>query len=107
MGYFYEPNNDIYMTSGIAENVDSYLLVKCIELLNCLKEKGVNPDYLQVYRVSYNKETNVLTIRHTQEQPDYENVVSFELPSGVLPYTGKIYYMDEYTHLIFLEANEY
>lgn len=106
MGYFYEPN-DIFMTSGIAEHVDSYLLVKCIELLNCLKEKGVNPDYLQVYRFSYNKETNVLTIRHTQEQPDYENEVSFELPSVVLPYTGKIYYMDEYTHHIFLEADEY
>ena len=106
MRYFYEPK-ETYMTSRVAENVDCYLLVKCIELLNCLKEKGVEPDYLQVYRFSYNKETNVLTIRHTQEQPDYENVVSFDLPSGVLLYTGKIYYMDEYTHNIFLEANEY
>lgn len=106
MRYFYEPK-ETYMTSGVAENVDCYLLVKCIELLNCLKEKGVKPDYLQVYRFSYNKETNVLTIRHSQEQPDYVNEVSFEVPSDVLAYDGKIYYMDELTHYIFLEADEY
>lgn len=106
MNYFYEPK-ETYMTSGIAENVDSYLLVKCIELLNCLKEKGVKPDYLQVYRLVYNDETKVLMIRHSQENPDYTNEVSFELPSDVLSYDGKIYYMDELTHYIFLEADEY
>ena len=106
MEYFYEPK-ETYMTRGIAENVDGYLLLKCIELLNGLKDKGIKPDYLQVYRFSYNQETNVLTVRHTQEQPDYENEMSFAVPDGITPYEGKIYCMDELTHYIFLEADEY
>ncbi len=94
MGYFHDTVPE-YMTSGVAENVDIYLLAKCVELLNSIKETGVEPDYLQVYRLSYDAAENILTIRHEQEQPEYAKEVSFVLPPGVLPYEGKPYYMDE------------
>lgn len=106
MGYFRDTVPE-YMTSGVAENVDIYLLAKCVELLNSMKETGIEPDYLQVYRLSYDSVTNVLTIQHTQEEPDYSNESSFVLPPGVLPYEGKLYYMDEVAHRIMLEADEY
>lgn len=106
MRYFYEPVEE-YMTSGVATNVHGYLLIKCIEMLAGMKAQGVEPDYLQVYRLSYSEQEKVLTIQHSQEEPDYENTVSFELPFGVKPYTGKLYYIDNGDHRILLLAEEY
>jgi len=95
------------MTYGVAENVDIYLLAKCVEMLNSMKETGIEADYLQVYRLIYDAAENVLTIRHSQEQPEYAKEVSFVLPSGVLPYEGMLYYIDEVAHRIMLQADEY
>ena len=106
MRYFYEPVEE-YMTSGVAANVHGYILVKCIEMLACMKEQGIEPDYLQVYYLSYSEQEKVLSIRHSQEEPDYENRVSLELPFGVKPYTGKLYYIDDGDHRTFLLAEEY
>ena len=106
MKYFYEPVEE-YMTSGVVTNVHSYILVKCIEMLARMKEQGIEPDYLQVYRLSYSEQEKVLSIRHSQEEPDYENTVSFILPFGVKPYTGKLYYIDDGDHRTFLLAEEY
>lgn len=106
MRYFYEPVEE-YITSGVAANVHGCLLLKCIEMLAYMKEQGVEPDYLQVYHLSYSEQEKVLTIRHSQEEPDYEKVVSFELPFGIKPYTGKLYYIDDGDHRTFLLAEEY
>ena len=76
-------------------------------MLARMKEQGIEPDYLQVYRLSYSEQEKVLSIRHSQEEPDYENTVSFELPFGVKPYTGKLYYIDDGDHRTFLLAEEY
>ena len=106
MRYFYEPVEE-YITRGVAEHVHGYLLLKCIQMLACMKEKNIEPDYLQVYRLSYDEQEKRLSIRHSQEEPDYENTVSFELPFGVKPYVGKLYYIDDGEHRIFLLAEEY
>ena len=72
-----------------------------------MKEQYIEPDYLQVYHMSYNEEENILTIRHSQEEPDFEQEVSFVLPEGVEPYEGKVYYIDDVSHRTFLLADEY
>ena len=77
MRYFYEPVEE-YITRGVAEHVHGYLLLKCIQMLTCMKEKKIEPDYLQVYRLSYDEQEKRLSIQHSQEEPDYENTVSFE-----------------------------
>ena len=106
MRYFYEPVQN-YITQGVAENVHGYLLLKCIELLICMKDQNVEPDYLQVYQISYNEQDKLLSIRHSQEEPDYVNEVSFGLPFGVKSYTGKLYYIDDGDHRTFLLSEEY
>lgn len=106
MRYFYDPVPE-YMTKGVAENVHGYLLLKCLELLACMKEKNVEPDYLQVYQLSYNEQDKLLSIRHSQEEPDYMNEILFSLPFGVKPYEGKVYYIDDGTHRTMLLAEEY
>ena len=106
MRYFYEPVEE-YMTRGVAENVHGYLLLQCIEMLEGMKKQNIEPDYLQVFRLSYDEQEKVLSIRHTQEAPDYEHTMSFKLPTGVKPYEGKLFYIDDCTHRTFLLAEEY
>ena len=106
MAYF-QDKVDEYITTGIEENVDQFILLKCIEMLVSMKEQSIEPDYLQVYHMSYNEEKNILTIRHSQEEPDFEHEVSFVLPEGVEPYEGKVYYIDDVSHRTFLLADEY
>ena len=106
MGYF-QDKVDEYITTGIEENVDQFILLKCIEMLASMKAQNIEPDYLQVYRMSYNEEENILTICHSQEEPDFEHKVSFTLPEGIEPYEGKVYYIDDVSHRTFLLADEY
>ena len=106
MGYF-QDKVDEYITTGIEENVDQFILLKCIEMLVEMKGQNIEPDYLQVYQMSYNEEENILTIQHFQEEPDFEHEVSFSLPEGVEPYEGKVYYIDDEDHRTFLLADEY
>lgn len=106
MKYFYEPVEE-YITKGVAENVHGYIIMKCIEMLANMKEQGVEPDYLQVYRLSYDEQAKLLSVRHSQEEPGYKNEVSFGLPISVKPYEGKLYYIDDGDHRTFLLAEEY
>ena len=106
MKYFHDNVNE-YVTRGVAEKVDQYLLLKCIEMLVSMKEQNVEPDYLQVYSIRHDEQKNSLTIRHSQEEPDFEHEVTFELPFGVKPYEGKLYYIDDVDHRTFLLAEEY
>ena len=106
MGYF-EDKVPAYVTSGVAENVNQFIVLKCIEMLVEMKKQNIEPDYLQVYQISYDEETNILTIRHFQEEPEFEHEVSFELPSGVKQFDGKCYFIDNGDHRTFLLADEY
>ena len=106
MRYFHD-KVDEYVTRGVAEKVDQYILLKCIEMLASMKEQNVEPDYLQVYSIHHDEQENSLTIRHSQEQPDFEHEIAFELPLGIKPYVGKLYYIDDVDHRTFLLAEEY
>ena len=106
MGYF-EDKVPAYVTSGVAENVNQFIVLKCIEMLVEMKKQNIELDYLQVYQISYDEETNILTIRHFQEEPEFEHETEFELPSGVKPFSGKCYLIDDGDHRTFLLADEY
>ena len=106
MGYFSNPLPE-YETRGVAEHVDPFIVLICVKMLSELKESGIEPDYLQVYRLSYNSETNLLTVRHTQEVPSYEKVSTTELPADVKPYEGKLFYIDDGEYRTILLAEEY
>lgn len=106
MRYFCDPV-PIYQTRGVADDVDPFIITKCIELLERLKESISEPDYLQVYTLAYEPVTNALLIKHTQEVPEYSKEVSFILPAGVKPYEGKLYFIDDVTHRTFLKPEEY
>ena len=58
MRYFYEPVPE-YMTKGVAENVHGYLLLKCVEMLACMKAQKIEPDDLQVYELRYSRQEKV------------------------------------------------
>ena len=104
--YFYDPVPE-YQTRGVAAEVHPVILIKCVDMLNVLKSKGIEPDYLQVFVLSFDVEKNVLRITHTQEQPDYCNEDSICLPSCIKPYNDKLYYIDDGNHRTFLKAEEY
>lgn len=106
MAYFYDPVPE-YQTRGVAEEVHPFIVSKCIEMLVDLKKAIQEPDYLQVYRLTYSEQENLLRIVHTQEEPEYRNEISFVLPSGVEPYEGKLYYIDDGDHRTVLKAEEY
>jgi hypothetical protein len=107
MRYFYDPDVPWYMTRGIATNLSRLHQEKCIELLECLIESGVEPDYLQVFRFSYDDESKVITIRHTQEQPGYEKVIKYEIGDDTEPFTDKVFIIDDGDHRTILLASEY
>lgn len=106
MAYFCDPV-PVYQTRGVAEDIHPLIICKCMEMLIDLKKVIAEPDYLQVYRLTYSKQENILRIVHTQEQPDYRNEISLVLPNGVEPYEGKLYYIDDGDHRTVLKAEEY
>lgn len=107
MRYFYDPNVPWYMTRGIAADMCQLHQVKCIELLETLKISGVEPDYLQVFRFSYDGRVNVATIRHTQEQPEYEKVIQYEIGDDTKPFEDTVFIIDDGDHRTILLASEY
>lgn len=107
MAYFCDPDIPMYQTRGVAEDIHPFIVTKCLEMLDVLKKTIAEPDYLQVYRLTYMEQGNVLHVVHTQEEPDYRNEISFVLPNGVKPYEGKLYYIDDGDHRTVLKAEEY
>ena len=75
-------------------------------MLDDLKKQIENPDYLQIYSFWVEPETKALHIKHTQEVPKYNNEISILLPSGVKPYEGKLYFIDDVTHRTFTTPEE-
>lgn len=96
-----------YVTRGVADQVDLLHLCRCVEALTQLKRKGVKADYLQVFRFSYDDKRKVTLLKHTQEQPDYENVIEYEIGAEVRPFEGKLYGIDDGETVTLMLAGEY
>ncbi len=107
MRYFYDPDVPWYMTQGIDFNMDRIHQEQCIRSIEDLKLSGVEPDYLQVFKFSYDALTNMESVVHTQEEPDYQKIVQYSLPEGVRPFSDKVYVIDDVDHRTILLASEY
>ena len=106
MGYFENTLPD-YVTRGVAEHIDQFIIMLLVKMLADMKDSGVEPDYLQVYKLTYNSENNILSVHHSQEVPPYEKTLFMELPENVKAYEGKLYFIDDIQYKTILLAEEY
>ena len=106
-GYFCDPDTKWYMTRGINEHMNPFHMLIIMRLIERLKASKVKPDYLQVFRFSYDGNTKKQKVKHTQEQPDYEYSTEYDLDAGVEPFSDKVYVIDDQTHITVLKADEY
>lgn len=88
-----------YITRGIEENIPLELQIILWDMVSSMP---IEKDYLQVFKLS--TKDNVLTIKHSQEIPQYEKtyqLVVFE------PINEKIYIIDNDEYSIMLLVDEY
>lgn len=62
--------NERYMTSGIAEEVHPEIVLLLWNVIDRLKEKRVELDYLQVFELSVRNGEQIII--HRQEQPPFK-----------------------------------
>ena len=106
--YFHNDNEQWYMTSGIDQSMHIFHQTKLIELLNQLRDTGLHMDYLQVFEFKYDREHKQMTVIHTQEQPEYRNVITYDIDEAVItPFEDKVYIIDDVEHITILLASEY
>jgi len=106
MRYSYDPRQvQWYMTSGIETMMHPFHRQKCVELIEKLEAAPVENDYLQVFEFSVSG--GITTVKHFQEQPSYENCISYENPSDVEPFEEKVYIIHDCDHVTILLASEY
>ncbi len=106
--YFINMNDHWYITMGINETMDVVHQSKLIELIERLKQTGITVDYLQVFRFSYDPEKRMMTVKHTQEEPDYEYTMQYNInPDLIKPFDEKVFVIDDIDHVTILLASEY
>ena len=92
-------NKERYITRGVINTIPvSHQLI----MWELIRNMPVKQDYLQVFRLY--EEGCKQVIVHTQEVPEYKSEYSFACDETV---TGKIFVIDDGTHLTMLMANEY
>lgn len=96
----FEINKGRYLTRGI--NAEIPLEIQIV-MWNAIDSMPDEKDYLQVFRLSADK--NIQVIRHTAEQPEYEKTYMFQ-PAGK-PVTAKIFVIDDGDHCTMMLAEEY
>ena len=106
--YFINMNDHWYMTMGINENMHVFHQSKLIEVIERLKRTGIAVDYLQVFRLSDGPEKKMMTVKHTQEEPDYEYTMQYSIdPDLIKPFDEKVFVIDDIDHVTILLASEY
>ena len=95
-----EFENQRFITKGVAEKVDVLLQIFMWE---CIENLSPPKDYLQVFEFA--DENGKLKIVHSQEEPEYrmEYLIKTDAPFFV----GKIFVIDDETHVTMLLEEEY
>lgn len=89
-----------FITKGVMENIDPLLQ---IFMWDCIEKIPLQKDYLQVFELA--KENEKLKITHSQEQPEYKK--EYLLRTDAPFYVGKVFIIDDETHITMLLAEEY
>ena len=92
--------NERFITRGVEENLNPLLVMVLWELIDSMT---IQQDYLQVFELS--EEKGKQKIEHSQEVPEYkrEYLIKTDAPFFV----GKIFVIDDETHVTMLLAEEY
>ena len=95
-----EFNNRRYITCGVEQKVDPLLQVF---LWHCIDTMPKPKDYLQVFTCT--ESDGKQKIIHSQEEPEYkmEYLINMDAPFFV----GKIFVIDDESHVTMLLAEEY
>ena len=92
-------DNDRYISKGINENLTDELINFMFVLIDDLKNKVDEVDYLQVFKISRrmnNDEGNYL-IEHTQEIPEYKAMYGIKISDTLPRDEYKVFVIDEHT----------
>lgn len=97
--------NDHYMTRGIQSEIPLFTIIALWEMIDVARQK-TELDYLQVFNLypAHEKGKTMQKVVHTQEQPPYQNTISFPCET---PVQTKIFCIDDETHSTMLLAEEY
>ena len=88
------------VTRGVMEKIDFFLQI----IMWNMVEKIPSPkDYLQVFE--FENQNGQLKITHSQEQPEYKKEYLLKMDAPF--YVGKIFVIDDETHITMLLAEEY
>ena len=96
-----------YKTCGVVNEIPIELQLILWDLIDQLKEKNHQLDYLQIFelKIKYDADGKKKQhVRHFQEEPPYESVIILECEE---PLNQKIYVIDDETHSTMLLAEEY
>lgn len=101
-------NGEKYITRGIYENVDVRLQLMLWEMIEILRSKYIELDYLQIFNIS-NRNGKII-IEHSQEVPEYKVKYSLDIKDINLNEDIKIYVInsgEEKAILTMLLTEEY
>lgn len=99
-------NDNRYITRGIKEKINTVNPVMYIMLWQLIDDMKVEKkDYLQVFELRGKLgKRQMQEVIHTQEQPEYKNVLRFYTE---MPVNAKVYVIDDGSHSTMLLAEEY
>lgn len=96
--------NERYLTRGIAETIHSEIALLLWNLIDRLKEKKIELDYLQVFELSIRDEKQMVV--HRQEQPPFKEQLMVQW-QDTSPIISTIWCIDNGEGQIMLFPNEY
>ena len=92
--------NQRYVTRGVNARIPLLTQILMWEMIDSLQE--VEPDYLQIFRLS--EENGKQKVIHEQEQPEYKKEYVL---SEIEPVNEKVYVIDSEEYSTMLLAEEY
>ena len=96
--------NERYMTRGIAKNIHPEVTLLLWHLIDRLKDKGMEVDYLQVFELFILNDEQIII--HRQEQPPYKEQLTVKWKSSQ-QITNTIWCLDNGEGQIMLFPEEY
>ena len=106
MGYTFKKETR-YVTQGVNSEIPLEIQVLMWKCVDELVESNVDTDYLQVFKFKV-EESSMLTIIHTQEQPEHKKEISITMEMQYSSLIGKtVFIIDDNSHSTALLGREY
>ncbi|WP_297639039.1 DUF960 family protein [uncultured Clostridium sp.] len=97
--------NNRYITRGIKGALDIGMQLAMWQMVDGLKEKSKEVDYLQVFKIKRNEKE--VRIEHSQEIPKYKKVHVLESLERVDKEIVKVFVIDDGLNSVMMLAEEY